>query len=198
VGRFAIGILTLIAELEPERGGRAEICTPRSTAELTAFVQFSLIRRRQPHRQSPPQQCDALEQANRALDEAEHELDLYISNPRLLTLLGENKFVEGAQARQAALDQARSDLVEPRGQTNLTTELADGELLKAWPDLTTQEKRRLLHGLLDRVNLSRRTAAGRHADPVGERTEIILRGGTALAVDSPASDEPRSQPTQRS
>ena len=40
--------------------------------------------------------------------DAEHELDLFVTNPKLLTLLGEQQFVEGVEARQHALDQARA------------------------------------------------------------------------------------------
>ena len=121
-----------------------------------------------------------IDEAARAVDEAEHELDLYIANPRLLTLLGEAKFIEGAEARQHALDETRQWLAELRTQSTLTDELADGDLLHAWPTLTTQEKRRLMHGLLDRVLVSRADRRGRHAQPIAQRTRIILRGGTAL------------------
>jgi hypothetical protein len=121
-----------------------------------------------------------VEAAAREVDEAEHELDLFVNNPKLLGLLGEQKFVEGVQVRQAALDQARQTFAQARSQSALAEELGDGDLLAAWPTLTSQEKRRLMQGLLDRVILTRAIGRGRHANPVEERTEILLRGGLEL------------------
>ena len=69
-------------------------------------------------------------------------------------------------------------LAQTRNQAALADELADGDLLAAWPGLTMPEKRRLLHGLLDRVLVTRASGRGRHANPIAERTSIILRGGT--------------------
>lgn len=118
-----------------------------------------------------------LEAAAREVEEAEHELDLFVNNPKLLNLLGETKFVEGVQVRQAALDQTRRDLGQLRTQSNLAEELGDGDLLNAWPNLAVTDRRRLLHGLLERVLLTRANGRGRHAEPIGDRTQIILRGG---------------------
>jgi DNA invertase Pin-like site-specific DNA recombinase len=123
---------------------------------------------------------EALEDAARAVAEAEHELDLFITNPRLMTILGEARFLEGVDARQHALDEARGTLAELRTQSTLADELAEGDLLKAWPTLTTPEKRRLLHGLLDRIVVVRARGRGRHANPVSERTQIVLRGNVLL------------------
>jgi hypothetical protein len=123
---------------------------------------------------------DQIEQASRELAEAEHELDLFVNNPKLLGLLGEQKFVEGVEVRQAALDQARQEFAQARSQSALAEELGDGDLLAAWPTLTNQEKRRLMHGLLDKVVLTRAVGRGSHANPVAERTEILLRGSVEL------------------
>jgi hypothetical protein len=123
---------------------------------------------------------EQLEAASREVDEAEHELDLFINNPRLLTLIGEQKFLDGVEIRQQALDQARQLLGELRNQTTLIEELAGGDLLQAWPTLATQQKRRLLHGLLDRVVLTRAEGRGRHANPIQERAQILLRGNVPL------------------
>jgi DNA invertase Pin-like site-specific DNA recombinase len=122
----------------------------------------------------------ALDEALRRVAEAEHELDLFITNPKLMTILGEAKFLEGVDVRQASLDGARETVAELRNQSTLADELADGDLLKAWPTLTTQEKRRLLHGLLDRVVVSRARGRGKNANPVSERTQIVLRGNVLL------------------
>ena len=121
-----------------------------------------------------------VDEAARAVDEAEHELDLYLTNPKLLTLLGETKFLQGAEARQHALEYARTHLAALRARTMLSDELADGDLLHAWPTLTTQEKRRLMHGLLDRVTVTRANSRGRHAQPVAQRVQIAVHGGGNL------------------
>jgi DNA invertase Pin-like site-specific DNA recombinase len=123
---------------------------------------------------------EALEDAARAVAEAEHELDLFVNNPKLLTLLGETKFVEGIEVRQHALDQARQSLAELRSQSVLAEDIADGDILDAWPTLTVQEKRRLMRGLLDRIVLTRAPARGKNAIPVAERTQIVLRGNVLL------------------
>jgi DNA invertase Pin-like site-specific DNA recombinase len=123
---------------------------------------------------------EAVEAASRTVAEAEHELDLFVNNPKLLTLLGEQRFLEGAETRQSALDQARQQLALLRQQSSLAVELADGDLLASWPTLTTQEKRRLMHGLLERVIVQRASGRGRHANPLSERVQIVLRGNTPL------------------
>jgi hypothetical protein len=121
-----------------------------------------------------------LEQATRAAEEAEHELDLFLSSPKLLSLLGEQKVIQGVVVRQRALDDARRTLAEARSQATLISDLPSGDLLAAWPELATREKRRLLHGLLDRVVLRRAGARGKNAPPIAERTQIVLRGNVLL------------------
>ena len=131
----------------------------------------------------------ALEEAARRLEAAEHELDLFVTNPQLLTLLGQAKFLQGVEARQRALDGARATLAELRSQSALASELIEGDLLRAWPSLTLQEKRRLLHGFLDRVVLRRANGRGKSPVPVAERTQIVLVGNVLLG-DSPDGREP--------
>jgi hypothetical protein len=137
----------------------------------------------------------ALEAAARAVAEAEHELDLYVTNPKLLTLLGEQKFLDGTEARQRALDEARRALGELRQQSSLADELADGNVLRAWPTLAVQEKRQLMHGLLDRVVVTRAQGRGRHANPIGERAQIVLRGNVLLGP-TPDDTEPAATPNR--
>jgi hypothetical protein len=114
------------------------------------------------------------------VEEAEHEVDLCVNSPKLLSLLGEQKFLKGVEVRQRAVDEARTALAEAQSQSSLVEELADGDLLAAWPTLTIQERRRLMHGLLEQVRDSRATGRGRKAEPIAERTQIALRGGTGL------------------
>jgi site-specific DNA recombinase len=130
-----------------------------------------------------------IEQAAQAVAEAEHELDLFIGNPKLLSLLGEQKFLEGVEVRQRELDEARQRLAELRSQSALASELADGDLLEAWPTLSLPERRRLLHGLLDRVVLRRADGRGKAGVPLVERTQIVLRGNVLL---EPGRSDPRS------
>jgi site-specific DNA recombinase len=130
-----------------------------------------------------------IDAAARALEEAEHELDLFVNNPKLLTVLGEQKFLQGVEARQRALDEARNEITGLQSQSELASELGDGDLLHAWPELSVPEKRRLMHGLLDQVILTRADKRGRHARPIGERTQIVLRGNVLLG---PNPDEPES------
>jgi len=130
-----------------------------------------------------------IEQAAQAVSEAEHELDLFIGNPKLLSLLGEQKFLEGVEVRQRELDQARQRMTELRSQSALANELADGDLLEAWPTLSLAERRRLLHGLLDRIVLRRADGRGKSGVPLVERTQIVLRGNVLLEPDG--SDLPR-------
>lgn len=125
---------------------------------------------------------EQIEAAARSVAEAEHELDLFVNNPRLLSLLGEPKFMEGVEARQLALDEARAALAEICSQSALADELGDGDLLQAWPSLTVQERRRLMHGLLERVIVTRADRRGRHARPIGERAQVVLRGGSTLGA----------------
>jgi len=98
----------------------------------------------------------------------------------MLSLLGEQKFDEGVEVRQRAADEARVALAQARSQSALAEELGDGDLLRAWPGLTIQERRRLMHGLVERVVVTRADRRGRHARPIGERTEIVLRGSVTL------------------
>jgi hypothetical protein len=127
---------------------------------------------------------ERVEAAARDVEDAEHELDLFVNNPKLLSVIGEQKFLEGVEVRQQALDGARTQLAEAKTRTALADELADGDLLRAWPTLTVPERRRLMNGLLDQVVLTQADRRGRHARPVGERTAILLRGGTRLGSKS--------------
>jgi hypothetical protein len=128
------------------------------------------------------QSSEHLEAASRALQASEHELELYVTDPRLLTTLGRETFLQGAQARQSAVDAARKELVQLRSQSAIAEDLISGDLLEAWPEFTIQEKRQLLHGLLDHVLVTRDDNSRRKdlALPLSERVQIVLKGGTTL------------------
>ena len=127
------------------------------------------------------QASERVEEAARAVAEAEHELDLYVGNPKLVSVLGEQRFLEGAEARQQALEQAQAELAQARSESGIAEELAEAGLFEAWPELTTQEKRRLMHGLLEQVVVRRAEGRGKKRTPIDERTEIVLRGGVSLS-----------------
>ncbi len=123
----------------------------------------------------------------RAAAEAEHELELFVKNPKLMTTLGQDLFLQGAEVRQAALDEAREELRQLRAQTIVLEEVVSGDLLDAWPELTIQEKRQLMHGLLDRVVVSRDENSRRKelALPLSERVQVVLKGGVELTPGGP-------------
>jgi site-specific DNA recombinase len=129
---------------------------------------------------------DQLDHTIRAVTEAEHELDLFVLDPKLLSLIGERKFREGVEVRQHALDQTRRRLAEARSQAAVIGGLPSGDLVTTWPTLSIPERRRLLHGLLDRVVLTRSPARGKNATPVEERTQLILRGNVPLQPTGPS------------
>jgi DNA invertase Pin-like site-specific DNA recombinase len=125
-------------------------------------------------------QADAeLEQARRELETAEHELALYLETD-LIAVVGQEAFVHGVQTRQQRIDDARERLANLQSQSLIANELTSGSLLDAWPELTTSEKRTLLHGLIDRVVLNRAPGRGAGQIPIRQRTQIVLRGNVAL------------------
>jgi hypothetical protein len=113
------------------------------------------------------------------LETAEHELALFLETG-LIAVIGPEAFRRGVEARQARIDEARSTLGELRAQGQLSEELTSGDLLSVWSELTIQEKRTLLHGLLDRVIVKQSDGRRRDALSVRERTQIILRGNVLL------------------
>ena len=120
-----------------------------------------------------------IEDAVRAVAEAEHELELYLATD-LISTVGQQAFLQGVNARQTRLDETRQTLGELRANSVLAEELLSGDLLETWPELTTMEKRELTHGLLQRVELQRAPARGLDKMPIELRTRIILHGGLPL------------------
>jgi hypothetical protein len=108
------------------------------------------------------------------------KLDLYLTQPKLLSILGEQKFLEGVEARQPSLDEAGAILAKARSQSSLVEEPTSGDLLEAWPSLEIPEKRRLLHGFLDRVVVRRANTRGRPTPAISERAQIVMRGNVVV------------------
>jgi hypothetical protein len=121
---------------------------------------------------------EQLEHARRAGADAEHELSLYLEAD-LISVVGPDAFRGGVETRQRRID-TRAALAELQQQSQLGTELLTGDLLEVWPTLTLQEKSLLLHGLLDRVVVTRAKGRGASADPLERRVQIVLRGGLSI------------------
>ena len=107
---------------------------------------------------------EQLQEASRAVQEAEHELTLYVQTD-LISVVGQETFRQGIEARQRQIDQARARQAELQTQAALADELTSGTLLVAWPELSIQEKRTLLHGFLERVVVTRADGRGKHTRP---------------------------------
>ena len=125
------------------------------------------------------EQSEEITEAQRRLESAEHELSLYLQTD-LISTVGHDAFLAGVETRQNAVDEARGELEARRAQSLVFDQLPSGDLLEAWPQLDLQEKRTLMHGLLDRVVLRRDETKGRNPAPLSERTQIVLRGNVLL------------------
>jgi len=120
-----------------------------------------------------------LDEAQRQLETAEHELTLYLQTD-LIGRVGQDAFMQGVDARQTRIQEARASLEGLRSESAIAETLTSGDLLQAWPELSLPEKRALLHGLLDRVSLRRANGRGKNRVPLPERTQIVLRGNVLL------------------
>lgn len=80
----------------------------------------------------------------------------------------------------------RGELARIRSQSVLSEDLATGDLLEAWPALTIQEKRQLMHGLLDRVLVSRDANSRKKtlALQLSHRVQIVLKGGGGVLASN--------------
>ena len=168
VGRYASGPCPARASIRAER--------------LDSYVEEQILAALQDEQGLLAQAVEAseqIEQAARAVAAAEHELDLYLASA-LMSVIGQERFLQGVEVRQQALEAARAELNRLRTQSALAEDLTSGDLLQAWPELNIQERRQLLHGLLDRVLLKRSDGRKPDALPIPERTQIILRGNVLL------------------
>jgi site-specific DNA recombinase len=125
------------------------------------------------------QQSDELNEAQRHLETTEHELTLYLQTD-LISTVGYDAFLAGVETRQHAVDEARAELEALRGQSVVLDQLPSGDLREMWPRLELQERRTLMHGLLDRVVLQRDESKGRNPAALSERAQIVLRGNVLL------------------
>lgn len=89
---------------------------------------------------------DDLHAAEVALAEAEAELNAYLGNADLVSIVGRERFNEGAQARIVAVDAAASEL---RGLRPTSDAVVD--IRAEWEDASTSHRRKLLSGAIDAV-----------------------------------------------
>ena len=129
-----------------------------------------------------------IEDAQRDLDAAEHELVLYLETD-LVSAIGPSAFRQGVKARQQRLDEARDKIAALRAQAVVAEEVLSGDLLEAWPELTIPERRQLMHGLLEKVVLTRSDGRKRATHkPIEARSTIVLRGGQELRLAPPMAN----------
>jgi len=108
-----------------------------------------------------------LDELRKTLDEAERELESWVTEPALNSL-GRDLYLSGLDARQRAVDEARTALSD-QGDGDELDALRDVDLEKLWTTLSIAEQRRLLAQGIDAIILRR----GRVLD---ERTFIFWRG----------------------
>lgn len=114
-----------------------------------------------------------LGEALSALREAEGDLAAYRDNPKLIALLGEDRFIEGLEPRIAAVDFAQDAVDSLRARltpVDIPGEIAPDEL---WASLDISDRRRLLHAMYDCVFLR---SAGQANVPIADRALIFSRG----------------------
>jgi hypothetical protein len=117
------------------------------------------------------------------LDEAEHALRELLASTRLVAVLGADEYatlIENAKAEEA---RARLEYAEARNRSEAVAGF-EGDMLRAWPGLTPNEKREVLAGFVDRVVVG--PSRGRRGVPLGRRVQIVLVGNVLLETDHEA------------
>jgi DNA invertase Pin-like site-specific DNA recombinase len=115
----------------------------------------------------------AVEKALQEVEDAERELDAFLSDVQLRAMIGEERYRRQAEARTDALAAAEAGLADARQRGALSGDLlTSGALVEAWPGLTIAEKRVLFTASLDAVFI-RRTGAN---VPVKDRALVLWRG----------------------
>jgi DNA invertase Pin-like site-specific DNA recombinase len=115
----------------------------------------------------------AVEKALQEVEDADRELDAFLSDVELRTLIGEDRYHRQAETRTQALADAETKLADARQRGALSGDLqTPGDLLEAWPALSVAEKRVLATASIDAVFV-RRTGAN---VPVEDRALVLWRG----------------------
>ena len=120
----------------------------------------------------PVEATAALEAATAAVETAEHELDSYVATA-LVDVVGAEVFRRGVEARQHAVDEARSCLANTHnGAATVGLPL---DLREAWDELTLAERRTILTGAIDAVAVWPSSGRGKR-DPLATRVRVVWRG----------------------
>jgi hypothetical protein len=119
---------------------------------------------------------DAMDAALQAVEDAERELDEYLSL-NLVGVVGQERFRSGVELRQGVLESARTRMTEARQASAFADALSltPGDLTEAWPSLSVSERRHLLAAAVDAVMVRAVRGSGR-AVPLEERVHILWRG----------------------
>lgn len=109
-----------------------------------------------------------LADARRAVEDAEYELQAFVTNA---SALDAKMFQAGIEARQSRLDMSRIALAETTARASRVGGLVGGNLSELWTSLDADEKRQILAAYLDRVVVRRGDA-----DDLVRRVQIVWHG----------------------
>lgn len=112
----------------------------------------------------------ALDDAMAALSRAEAELAAYRDETRIVSIIGQESFLEGLSARMRVVDDALSALALARASA-LPSGLPAQDLRELWPSMDAEEKRLALRAVIDAVMLR----SGRNV-PIERRALVLWRG----------------------
>jgi hypothetical protein len=173
-------------------------CHPRSSqgrCEASAYVMGPIVEPfvedaffgelffRERHRSGPDSR---LPQLRAGLEAAERALDSYRDRPRLLEVLGEDRFVAGLQVRAQAVDRAMQRVAAEERRVNGAEITSADDLQRRWPSLTVKERRSAIGALIDCVFI------GRGWGQIADRSFVYYRGEEP--VDLPVRGSTRAQP----
>ena len=96
----------------------------------------------------PIEATAALDAAVAAVETAEHELESYVATA-LVDVVGAEVFRRGVEARQRAVDEARSLLADAQNGIGKRTVGLPLDLRNAWDELTLSERRAILNGAIE-------------------------------------------------
>lgn len=112
-----------------------------------------------------------------ALADAEIALETFVTSPDNFGL-EPALFERGARARQARVDELRAEL-DALADVDVVVRVR-ASFRQAWPLLSPAERRQLLDGVVDRIEVDRSTSARRGAQPLDERVRVVLTNGRVL------------------
>ncbi len=131
-------------------GGSGGACPDRAFAyadDLERVMEGALLAHADDLAVRGDQDTVELDQALATLDEAEHALRVFRDDPRVLSALGQDAFVEGLRERARRVDTAREQVEGARlpaaGVPDVVT------LRGIWPSLSVVERRRVMTAALD-------------------------------------------------